>query len=322
MSIELLNITKRYGAHVVLDDVTDEVPTGSMTALLGPSGSGKSTLLRVISGLTTAEQGRVVLHGRDVTTTPVRRRGIGFCFQDYAPFRHLTVRENVEFGLKVRRVRREARRRRARELLEVVRIGELEDRYPHQISGGQRQRMALARALAIEPDVLLLDEPFAALDAQVRGELRAWVRSLHHQLGITTILVTHDQGEAIEVADRLVILRDGRIEQVGAPADVYDRPANEFVRGFLGPTTTWRGVSVRPHDLEFAIDGDEMRVVDVVRLGFETRVTVAGNDGDESWVQLAHDEYERAGLRIGDRAHVRLRRPVSVPAVPSVADEA
>ena len=313
MSIRLEGITKRYGSNTVLDDVSDEVPSGSLTALLGPSGSGKSTLLRVIAGLAGADSGRVVLHERDVTRVAARDRKIGFCFQDYAPFRHMTVRENVEFGLKVRRVPRAKRRARADELLATVRIQELASRYPHQISGGQRQRMALARALAIDPEVLLLDEPFAALDAQVRGELRAWVRTLQHELGVTTILVTHDQAEAMEVADRLVILRDGRIEQIGAPEEIYDHPANDFVRGFLGPTTTWAGETLRPHELEIADEGDLVEVVDVVRLGFELRVTVRDVDGRLSWVQQPHVEADRVRLAPGEFVRVR-RREAKVPA--------
>jgi len=280
-----------------------------MTALLGPSGSGKSTLLRIIAGLETHDAGTIELNGRDVTGVPVRHRNIGFCFQDYAPFNQLTVFDNVAYGLKVHRVAKADRRRRVEELLGLVRLEEFSDRYPRQLSGGQRQRMALARALAIEPEVLLLDEPFAALDAQVGGELRTWVRSLQREVGITTILVTHNQVEAMEVADRLVILNDGRIEQVGTPHEVYDRPATAFVQGFLGPLTTWRGTSVRPHDLELGRDGagTSVEVSDVVRLGFEVRVVV--RDGAEApWVQLSHDEVARLNPVVGESLVLRPRQ--------------
>ena len=227
-----------------------EVPDGSLTALLGPSGGGKSTLLRVVAGLEVPDSGTVEFDGEDVTGIPVRDRGIGFCFQHYAPFRHLTVRRNVSFGLEVRK-RPEGRDpgRKVDELLDLVKIDHLADRYPSQLSGGQRQRMALARALAIEPRLLLLDEPFGALDAQVRQELRVWLRELHEKIAVTTVLVTHDQEEAMEVADHLAIINEGRLEQIGHPADMYDHPSNEFVMKFLGPATELDGSWVRPHDL-------------------------------------------------------------------------
>jgi sulfate transport system ATP-binding protein len=308
MSIVLRNITKHFGSDVVLDDVSDEIPSGSMTALLGPSGSGKSTLLRIIAGLETSDGGSVELHGRDVTTVAARHRQIGFCFQDYAPFNQMTVFDNVAYGLKVRRIPAPERRRQIDELLGLVRLGDFADRYPRQLSGGQRQRMALARALAIKPEVLLLDEPFAALDAQVSGELRVWVRSLQRELGITTILVTHNQSEAMEVADRLVILHQGRIEQVGPPEQVYDKPASDFVHGFLGPLTTWLGISYRPHDLQLCDEGAglEARIIDVVRLGFEVRVVVE-RDGQTTWVQLTHHEARQFNPMVGSSVSVRRR---------------
>jgi len=315
VSISLNGITKYFGSDLVLSEVSDEVPQGSLTALLGPSGSGKSTLLRVIAGLTTLDAGHVELNGRDVTDVAPRHRNIGFCFQDYAPFRHLSVFDNVAYGLKVQRVPREQRRREVEELLGLVRLEAFADRYPRQLSGGQRQRMALARALAIKPEVLLLDEPFAALDAQVRGELRTWVRNLQRELGITTILVTHDQTEAMEVADRIVILNEGRIEQVGRPDHVYDNPANEFVQGFLGPTTSLDGRTYRPHEIELGLTGDRglpVRITDVVRLGFEVRVVVEDLDGASSWVQLTHDEARQLEPRIGDTAVVRARSDVLI----------
>ncbi len=246
MAVSYNGVTKSFGDRMVLDGISDSVNEGELTALLGPSGSGKSTLLKIIAGLTPLDSGRVSLAGRDVTNAPARSRHIGFCFQDYAPFRHLSLRENVAYGLKVQRVGRQQRREQVDELLRLVRLEEFAEQYPHQLSGGQRQRMALARALAIKPDVLLLDEPFAALDAQVRAELRTWVRSLQQEVGITTILVTHDQVEAMEIADRLVILNEGRIEQAGRPSFVYDHPATDFVASFLGPITNFGGISYRP----------------------------------------------------------------------------
>jgi sulfate transport system ATP-binding protein len=311
VAIVLEGITKSFGHDLVLDQITDEVPNGSMTALLGPSGSGKSTLLRIIAGLTALDEGSVELNGRDVTNVPPRHRHIGFCFQDYAPFRQMTVFNNVAYGLKAQRTPRAQRRREVDEILSLVRLDSFAHRYPHQLSGGQRQRMALARALAVKPEVLLLDEPFAALDAQVRGELRTWVRSLQHELGITTILVTHDQSEAMEIADRLVILHDGRIEQVGRPEDVYDRPANDFVRNFLGPVTTVGGVQHRPHAIALGpADGEGLRatVTDVVRLGFEVRVVVTTPDGEHPWVQLTHDEAATLSPRVGDLVTLAPRR--------------
>jgi sulfate transport system ATP-binding protein len=310
MTVSLDGVSKSFGKSLVLDDITDVFADGEMTALLGPSGSGKSTLLRIIAGLTPLDSGRVRLGERDVTSSPARERHIGFCFQDYAPFRHLSVFANVAYGLKVQRVPRAERKARVEELLGLVRLEDFADRYPHQLSGGQRQRMALARALAIKPDVLLLDEPFAALDAQVRGELRSWVRSLQRELGITTILVTHDQIEAMEIADRLVILNEGRIEQTGKPSFVYDHPSTDFVAGFLGPITTLWGISYRPHELELSLDGDEgekATVTDVVRLGFEVRVVLTNQTGESSWVQLTHDQAKALNPSIGQRYVVRPR---------------
>jgi len=310
MSISLEHLSKSFGADAVLSDINDVVPDGSLTALLGPSGSGKSTLLRMIAGLETVDQGRIVLHGRDVTKLPARQRNIGFCFQDYAPFYQLSVFDNVAYGLKVRRKSSAEIRREVEELLALVRLEDFANRYPRQLSGGQRQRMALARALAIKPEVLLLDEPFAALDAQVGGELRQWVRSLQHELGITTLLVTHNQAEAMEVADRVVILNRGRIEQAGAPSEVYDAPANDFVRSFLGPTTPFDGEQVRPHDLALVDDGSGRsgQVRDVIRLGFEVRVVVGFADDTSSWIQLTHDEAQRLNPAVGDKVTVARRR--------------
>ncbi len=309
MSIWLKNISKTFGSDSVLTDVTQEIPEGSLTAMLGPSGSGKSTLLRIIAGLEKADSGLVEINGRDVSSVPVRGRNIGFCFQDYAPFNQLSVFDNIAYGLKVKKLSKTQIRQEVAELLALVRLDEYADRYPRQLSGGQRQRMALARALAIKPTVLLLDEPFAALDAQVGAEMRQWVRSLQHQLGITTILVTHNQSEAMEMADQLIILNEGRIVQAGTPAEVYEFPKDEFVHSFLGPITTFEGTALRPHHIEFcdAGQGVGVEIVDVLHLGFEVRVTVKSSDGALTWVQLTHDEAQRKRFTNGDFATIRKR---------------
>ncbi|HEX2105360.1 MAG TPA: sulfate ABC transporter ATP-binding protein, partial [Solirubrobacteraceae bacterium] len=247
--IQVNGVAKRFGDFQALDDVSLEVPDGSLTALLGPSGSGKSTLLRVIAGLEAPDAGTVSIAGRDATAVPPQKRGIGFVFQHYAAFKHMTVRDNVAFGLTVRRRPKAEISAKVDELLRVVGLDGYQARFPSQLSGGQRQRMALARALAVEPEVLLLDEPFGALDARVRAELREWLRRLHDEVHVTTVLVTHDQEEAMEVADRIVLLNHGRVEQHGPPRELYDRPANAFVMGFLGPVARLDGTLVRPHDL-------------------------------------------------------------------------
>ena len=248
-AIVVRGANKRYGDFAALDNVDFEVPTGSLTALLGPSGSGKSTLLRAIAGLDQPDTGTITINGRDVTRVPPQRRGIGFVFQHYAAFKHLTVRDNVAFGLKIRRRPKAEIAEKVDNLLEVVGLSGFQTRYPSQLSGGQRQRMALARALAVDPQVLLLDEPFGALDAKVRDDLRAWLRRLHDEVHVTTVLVTHDQAEALDVADRIAVLKDGRIEQVGSPSTVYDTPANAFVMSFLGAVSSLNGTLVRPHDI-------------------------------------------------------------------------
>src|SRR5437660_3991563 len=227
-------VVKRFGDFTALDGVSVDVPTGALTALLGPSGSGKSTLLRVIAGLEQPDAGEVSLDGEDVTRRPPQSRGVGFVFQHYAAFKHMTVWDNIAFGLTIRRTPRATVRDRVTELLELVQLSGLAKRYPAQLSGGQRQRMGLARALAVDPKVLLLDEPFGALDARVRKELRLWLRRLHDEVHVTSVFVTHDQEEALEVADRVVVMNHGRIEQIGTPDEVYDHPATPFVVEFLG----------------------------------------------------------------------------------------
>jgi sulfate transport system ATP-binding protein len=310
MAITISSVSKRFGDATALHDINLEVPAGSLTALLGPSGGGKSTLLRVVAGLEQPDTGSVEIDGQNLTGVPVRKRGVGFCFQHYAPFRHLTVRRNVAFGLEVRHRPKAEIRAKVDELLELVRIAHLADRYPAQLSGGQRQRMALARALAIEPKVLLLDEPFGALDAQVRTELRQWLRALHEKISVTTVLVTHDQEEAMDVADRLAIINEGRLEQVGSPAEIYDRPANPFVMRFLGPTTELGGTAVRPHDLVIHRGGSgrdsahPATVERVTHLGFEVRVDLRLADGSHTWVQLNRGGAADLGLAPGDEVTV------------------
>jgi sulfate transport system ATP-binding protein len=303
------SVTKRFGDFVALDDVSMEVPDGSLTALLGPSGSGKSTLLRIIAGLETPTEGRVVIGGEDVTHLPPQRRGIGFVFQHYAAFKHMKVRDNVAFGLKIRRRSRDDIRARVDHLLEVVGLTGWADRYPSQLSGGQRQRMALARALAVEPSVLLLDEPFGALDANVRQELREWLRRLHDEVHVTTVIVTHDQEEAMAISDRIVVLDGGRVQQAGAPREVYEKPANEFVMGFLGPVSKLGATLVRPHDLTLSpepVDGAvEAQVTRVVYLGFEVRVELETGQGAPVSVQLTRAEADGLELAAGDTAYVR-----------------
>src|SRR6266404_2146529 len=247
---------KHYGDFAALDNVDFEVPSGSLTALLGPSGSGKSTLLRAIAGLDQPDTGTITINGRDVTRVPPQRRGIGFVFQHYAAFKHMTVRDNVAFGPKIRKRPKAEVKQKVDELLETVGLSGFQTRYPGQLSGGQRQRMALARALAVDPRVLLLDEPFGALDARVREDLRAWLRRLHDEVHVTTIIVTHDQEEAMEVAGQIVVINQGRVEQVGTPRELYDSPANEFVMSFVGPVNKIGDTFVRPRDISLSLEPD------------------------------------------------------------------
>jgi sulfate transport system ATP-binding protein len=312
MAIVARNVTKHFGDFAALEDVSIEVPSGSLTALLGPSGSGKSTLLRVIAGLESPQTGTVELDGVDVSGQAARKRGVGFVFQHYAAFKHMTVRENVAFGLKVRKRPRAEIRKRVDELLELVQIAGWADNYPAQLSGGQRQRMALARALAVEPKVLLLDEPFGALDARVRKDLRLWLRRLHDEMHVTTIFVTHDQEEAMDIADQIVLMNHGRIEQVGEPRELYEEPANEFVMTFVGPVNRLGESFVRPHDLELRNDANGHttagRVERIVHLGFEVRVELRLEDGRDVWAQVTRDEAESLELVPGGEIFVRPRR--------------
>lgn len=316
-AIVVTGANKRYGDFAALDDVDFAVPRGSLTALLGPSGSGKSTLLRTIAGLDRPDSGSVVIDGRDVTGVPPQRRGIGFVFQHYAAFKHLSVRDNIAFGLKIRKLGKPQIDEKVGNLLEVVGLTGFQNRYPGQLSGGQRQRMALARALAVDPQVLLLDEPFGALDANVREDLRSWLRRLHDEVHVTTVLVTHDQSEALDVADRIAVLNKGRIEQVGTPAEVYDSPANPFVMSFLGAVSCLNGMLVRPHDIrvsrtpETAVSpGATPATIDrVVYLGFEVRLelTDAGT-GAPFIAQITRGDAEALALSSGDTVFVRATR--------------
>jgi sulfate transport system ATP-binding protein len=332
---------KHYGDFAALDNVDFEVPSGSLTALLGPSGSGKSTLLRAIAGLDLPDTGTITINGRDVTHIPPQRRGIGFVFQHYAAFKHLTVRDNVAFGLKIRKRPKAEIKEKVDNLLEVVGLSGFQTRYPNQLSGGQRQRMALARALAVDPEVLLLDEPFGALDAKVREDLRAWLRRLHDEVHVTTVLVTHDQAEALDVADRIAVLNKGRIEQVGSPTDVYDTPANAFVMSFLGAVSSLNGSLVRPHDIRvgrnpdmaIASSDDFVQATGVVRatidrivvLGFEVRVELtSAADGSQFTAQVTRGDTEALGLKEGDTVYVRATRVPTLPGGTEIAsaDEA
>ena len=317
MAIEARDITKRFGDYLALDDVTIRVPDGSLTALLGPSGSGKSTLLRVIAGLEAPDAGRVLIGGEEVTHRPARKREVGFVFQHYAAFKHMTVADNVAFGLKVRKHPKDETKRRVTELLELVGLAHLGRRYPNQLSGGQRQRMALARALAVEPRVLLLDEPFGALDARVREELRAWLRRLHDDVHVTTIFVTHDQEEAMEISEQIVVVNEGRIEQSAAPVEIYDNPATPFVMSFVGPVTRVAGKLVRPHDIQVLTEpaeaSEQAVVTRIVRLGFEVRVELLPAEGDSLTAQLSRTEADQLELVEGQIVHLRVD-PVTVPA--------
>jgi sulfate transport system ATP-binding protein len=310
--IEAHGIVKRFGDFTALDGVSVDVPSGSLTALLGPSGSGKSTLLRVIAGLETPDEGKVVLEGEDVTRVAPQERGVGFVFQHYAAFKHMTVWENVAFGLKIRRRPRAEVKQRVGELLELVQLARLGDRYPAQLSGGQRQRMGLARALAVDPKVLLLDEPFGALDARVRKELRLWLRRLHDERHTTTVIVTHDQEEAMEVADCVVVMNAGRIEQTAPPRDLYDNPANEFVMSFVGPVNRLGDTFIRPHDVELLLEPNgstqEAMVQRLVHLGFEVRVELVRDDGETLSAQLTREQVEGLELQAGQIVYVRPMR--------------
>ena len=332
MSITIQNLNKQFGNYKALDDINLEVNNGELLALLGPSGCGKTSLLRIIGGLDVADSGRLFFHGENVEERDARERNVGFVFQHYALFRHMTVFENVAFGLRVKPKKQrhhEAEiKRRIHELLQLVQLDFLADRYPSQLSGGQRQRIALARALAVEPKILLLDEPFGALDAQVRKELRRWLRRLHDELHVTSIFVTHDQEEALEVADRVVVLNKGKIEQIGTPDEVYAAPATPFVYQFIGNVNLFHSCDhapwaeqhgdavayVRPHDIDISREpqDDSALAVEVklVRaIGSIVRVEVAANDSSEFIeIELSRERFDAAPLAFGDKVFIRPRQ--------------
>jgi sulfate/thiosulfate transport system ATP-binding protein len=304
MSIEIRNVSKRFGSFTALEGVSLEIPQGSLTAVLGPSGSGKSTLLRIVAGLERPDTGEVLLSGQDATGLAPQRRDVGFVFQHYAAFKHMTVRDNVAFALTIRKRPKQEIRERVDELLELVQLQGFADRYPSRLSGGQRQRMALARALAAKPRVLLLDEPFGALDARVRAELRDWLRRLHEEVHVTTVFVTHDQEEAMEVADRVAVMDRGRLEQVGAPAELYDAPASEFVLRFVGDAVRLGDRLVRPHEVvlgrwpgEGAV---EVEVERIAVLGADARVELVDGSGQRLTARLRRDEVEDLDLARGE----------------------
>lgn len=345
MSIEIKNVCKRFGDFTALDNVSLRIQAGELVELLGPSGSGKTTLLRIIAGLEFADKGEICLHDENCTDASVQERKIGFVFQHYALFRHLTVFENVAFGLRVlprkERPSEEKIRNKVHELLSLVQLDWLAHNYPAQLSGGQRQRIALARALAVEPRVLLLDEPFGALDAKVRQELRKWLRRLHDELHITSVFVTHDQEEALEVADRVVVMNEGKIEQVGTPEEVYDRPATPFVFNFIGSVNLFHGrvhkghaqiediefdvpehadtlvskatAYVRPHDIDlFRERNGEQAIEAVVRhvnfIGPLVRVVVVHNGDSPVDVELSRERYDELKLKEGERVFVKPKK--------------
>jgi sulfate/thiosulfate transport system ATP-binding protein len=331
VGIAVENVSKYFGNFTAVDDVSIEIKTGSLVALLGPSGSGKSTLLRLIAGLEQPDLGRIYLTGRDVTHENVQNRHIGFVFQHYALFKHLTVRENVAFGLQIAKWSKERTKNRVEQLLELVQMSGLGNRYPSQLSGGQRQRVALARALALEPNVLLLDEPFGALDAKVRKELRSWLRRLHDEVHVTTVFVTHDQEEAMEVSDELVVMNQGRVEQVGSPAEIYDNPATPFVMSFIGPVnvlssdaslfqrnrvaTTQSKVYLRPHDVVVqTTPGDETIAATVdrlIHLGWEIQIELQLEDKQTITVNLDREQFDRLNLRPQQQVYVKPKQDKS-----------
>jgi len=330
MSIEIENISKQFGSFTALNDVSLSIPSGELVALLGPSGSGKTTLLRIIAGLEHADSGRILFNGEDTTESHVRERKVGFVFQHYALFKHMTVFDNVAFGLNVRpkgtRPSKGEIKDKVNELLRLVQLEGMAGRYPSQLSGGQRQRIALARALAVEPQVLLLDEPFGALDAQVRAELRRWLRRLHDEIHVTSVFVTHDQEEALEVADRIVVMNKGRIEQSGTPDQVYEHPANPFVLNFLGNVNLFHGrlqseqgdggsvAYVRSHDIEIDRTPQDSTALQaeirhIQKLGPSVRVTLAIKDNGEFLeAELTRDIYQTLGLQHGEQVYVRPRQ--------------
>lgn len=333
MGIVVENVSKEFGSFKAVDNVNLEIKSGSLVALLGPSGSGKSTLLRVIAGLEPPDTGKIWLTGKDATQTSVQDRNIGFVFQHYALFKHLTVRQNIGFGLDIRKTPKPKVKARVEELLNLVQLTGLGDRYPSQLSGGQRQRVALARALAVQPQVLLLDEPFGALDAKVRKDLRAWLRRLHDEVHVTTVFVTHDQEEAMEVSDEIVVMNKGRVEQVGTPAQVYDNPATPFVMSFIGPVNVLPSsaqifqsggfdsahpeIFLRPHDVvvETKPNGSTApaRVTRLIHLGWEVQAELTLADGQVVMANLTRERYDQLKLEPDQQVYVKPRDAKAFP---------
>ncbi|MBW4518269.1 MAG: sulfate/molybdate ABC transporter ATP-binding protein [Scytolyngbya sp. HA4215-MV1] len=341
MGIAVQAVSKQFGSFRAIDNVNLDIKTGSLVALLGPSGSGKSTLLRMIAGLESPDSGQIYLIGEDATYRKVQERQIGFVFQHYALFKHLTVRQNVAFALEIRKVNKNRIRNRVEELIDLVQLTGMGDRYPSQLSGGQRQRVALARALAVQPRVLLLDEPFGALDAKVRKELRTWLRNLHHEVNVTTVFVTHDQEEAMEVADEIVIMNQGKVEQVGTAAEIYDNPASSFVMSFIGPVNVLPAASGilprngkglgskastpqlssdrawdesvrvfwRPQDVVIQLQPTDesvpAKVERVIHLGWEIQVELVLEPGQTVTAHLSRDDFDRLQLQPHQSVHIK-----------------
>ncbi|NJL61781.1 MAG: sulfate/molybdate ABC transporter ATP-binding protein [Methylacidiphilales bacterium] len=333
MGIVVESVSKQFGSFQAVNDVNLEIESGSLVALLGPSGSGKSTLLRLISGLELPDRGRILLTGKDATYQSVQERNIGFVFQHYALFKHLTVRQNIAFGLEIRKAKKTKVKTKVEELLELVQLSGLGDRYPSQLSGGQRQRVALARALAVEPNVLLLDEPFGALDAKVRKDLRAWLRRLHDEVHVTTVFVTHDQEEAMEVSDEIVVMNKGCVEQVGTPAEIYDHPASAFVMSFIGPVNVLPSSSnifqrngfdsanpemfLRPQDIivDTSPNGTTVpaRVSRLIHLGWEIQAELTLEDGQVMTAHLSRDRFDELNLEPQQKVYVKPKDAKSFP---------
>lgn len=333
MGIVVENVTKQFGSFTAVEQVSLEIKSGSLVALLGPSGSGKSTLLRLIAGLEMPDSGKIWLTGQDATYQSVQDRNIGFVFQHYALFKHLTVRQNIAFGLEIRKAPAKRVKARVEELLELVQLKGMGDRYPSQLSGGQRQRVALARALAVEPKVLLLDEPFGALDAKVRKDLRDWLRRLHDEVHVTTVFVTHDQEEAMEVADEIVVMNKGRVEQIGKPSEIYDHPATPFVMSFIGPVnvlpstsrifqdngfdSTQPSIFLRPHDvvIQTTPNGTTVpaRVSRLIHLGWEIQAELTLDDGQVVKAYLPRERFDELKIEPQQRVYVKPKGAKSFP---------
>ncbi len=333
MGINVQDVSKRFGDFQALDRVSVDIKSGALVALLGPSGSGKSTLLRSIAGLETPDAGKILLTGEDATAHTVQERQIGFVFQHYALFKHMSVRDNIAFGMNIRKIAKGRIKQRVDELLELVQLGGLGDRYPSQLSGGQRQRVALARALAVEPKVLLLDEPFGALDAKVRKDLRAWLRRLHDEVHVTTVFVTHDQEEAMEVSDEIVVMNKGKVEQIGTPAEVYDHPASAFVMSFIGPVNVlptsskiFQGTGfdsanpemfLRPHDIVVQLEANAMtvpaKVKRIIHLGWEIQAELTLDDGQEMVAHITRDRFDELHLVADQRVYIKPKEAKSFP---------